>query len=512
LGNTIRDANSLLERDSWRRRYGTRRNDCLSHSLEGIHKLLEHFQTPNLDSNTSHEQPEHLRSLLSLYRQARQRFTSDPEFEKQSKLEVYKLQNNDPVNLQLWRAMCDISRREFLSIYDLLKIDSRLMERGESFYNSSLSGIVKDLIEKKIASTHDGAVLIYESTLSEMIKTRTQQSQQQSQRQQQDKKKLKDVVSSHSALMIQKSDGAYLYGTTDIAAVHHRCFHEKADRVLYVTDLSQASHFKMVFTACQLADYVPSSLSSTTTTSGTRTTSLEHIGFGLVLGDDGKRLRSRSGETFPLRDLLHLSIESAREVIKKRHSSHQDPRAAVAAAAAAEEEEGTKKWTKIKIDHLAEVIGIGAVKYADLSMNRESGYKFSIEKMLSFDGNTAPYMLYAFVRVQGIYRKAKMNHPLSLTEEREKRIEILLTKEELSLALHLIKFSEILDDISRNLYPNRVSSLSLPSPSLPPPLPFLTLPPPLSLPGSSVIIYSNCHKNSISSTRSVPSCMPRARS
>jgi arginyl-tRNA synthetase len=204
----------------------------------------------------------------------------------------------------------------------------------------------------------------------------------------------------------------------------------------------------MVFTACQLADYVPSG------------TSLEHIGFGLVLGEDGKRLRSRSGETYPLRDLLDLSIASAREVIHKRHSSQSQSQ---------DSEEIAKKWTKERIDHLAEVIGIGAVKYADLSMNRESGYKFSVEKMLSFDGNTAPYMLYAYVRVQGIYRKAKnQRSPLAQEKESEEGegIKVLSTKEEINLSLHLIKFSEILDDISRNLCPNRVSSP--PSPPFPP--------------------------------------------
>jgi arginyl-tRNA synthetase len=207
---------------------------------EGIQRLLENFHEDD-PTQTTQEQPEHIHSLLSLYRQARQRFTSDPEFEKQSKLEVYKLQNHDHVNLKLWKYMCHLSRREFRSIYDLLKVDSRLLERGESFYNSSLSEVVRDLIEKKIASTHDGAVLIFESNLSELKAARRQGQQPEGYGQQQQEhgaedglkkktsqqKKSKDKTdstssSSHSALMIQKSDGAYLYGTTDIAAVYHR--------------------------------------------------------------------------------------------------------------------------------------------------------------------------------------------------------------------------------------------------------------------------------------------------
>lgn len=191
------------------------------HSWKGIQRLLE--ESPAEDTNRTVQ--EHLRSLLAIYRQARERFTSDSEFEKQSKLEVYKLQNNDPVNLQLWRYMCHISRREFLSIYELLKVDSRLMERGESFYNPYLSQVVKDLIEKRIASTHDGAVLIYESNLSEMITARMVGVRTENGSEKKVGKEItkdKKESSAHSALMIQKSDGAYLYGTTDIAAVYHR--------------------------------------------------------------------------------------------------------------------------------------------------------------------------------------------------------------------------------------------------------------------------------------------------
>lgn len=330
-----------------------------------------------------------------------------------SKLEVVKLQDNDPFNIQLWKFMCDISRREFLSVYQLLGIDQRLLERGESYYNSYLPGIVRDLVEKNIASKHDDAVLIYESNLSEYNQTSNTKS------------KSTKESGSHSALMIQKSDGAYLYGTTDLAAVYHRCMIEKADRVLYVTDIGQASHFKMVFNASTLAGYIPDG------------TTLQHVGFGLVLGEDGKRLRSRSGDTFPLRELISLAIESAREVVTKRHS----------------EKETSSKWSKEKIDHLAQVLGIGAVKYADLSMNRESGYKFSLQKMLSFDGNTAPYMLYAYVRVKGIYRKAA---DLNLDLHSE-TLQTLTTKEELNLSTHLIKFPEIIDEVSKNCCPNRVS-------------------------------------------------------
>jgi arginyl-tRNA synthetase len=231
--------------------------------------------------------------------------------------------------------------------------------------------------------------------------------------------------------------------------------------VLYVTDLSQGSHFKLVFTASQAADYVPSM------------TKLEHIGFGLVLGDDGKRLRSRSGETFPLRDLLELAIESAREVIEKRHKTSPPP---LSANNTFTQLSHDIKWTVEKKRHVAQVMGIGAVKYADLSMNRESGYKFSLEKMLSFDGNTAPYMLYAYVRVKGIYRKVDQlrdeseNPSVSQSKNEEKKtsqqieknemIQILSTKEELTLSLHLIRFSEVIQDLSRNSYPHRVSEFS----------------------------------------------------
>lgn len=308
--------------------------------------------------------------------------------------------------------MCDISRREFLSVYQLLGIDQRLIERGESFYNSYLSGIVQDMLAKNIASKHEDAVLIFESKLSGKSTEPSKNS-----------KDSKDKVS-HSALMIQKSDGGFLYGTTDLAAVYHRCIVEKADRVLYVTDIGQASHFKMVFHAATLAGYVKSE------------NILQHIGFGLVVGEDGKRLRSRSGETYPLRDLLDLAIKSAHEIVEQRQSN----------------KDLTSQLSKEKIDHIAVVLGIGAVKYADLSINRESGYKFSPQKMLSFDGNTAPYMLYAYVRVKGIYRKAQQ-----ITDLNFEKIQQLTTKEEISLATHLIKFPEVIDEVGRNCYPNRVS-------------------------------------------------------
>ncbi len=218
-----------------------------------------------------------------------------------------------------------------------------------------------------------------------------------------------------------------------------RCLIEKANRVIYVTDMSQGPHFKLVFSASQQAGYVPSS------------TTLEHIGFGLVLGEDGKRLRSRSDEAYPLRDLVDGAIAHAREIIISRR------------AALDQNEHLQRSWDEEKIRKLSNVIGIGAVKYADLSMNRESGYKFSFEKMLSLDGNTAPYMLYAYVRIHGIYRKAQQLSVETGDILSSAQITSLTKKEELALALHLIKFYEVIEEISVKCCPHRVSLIVIDS-------------------------------------------------
>lgn len=222
-------------------------------------------------------------------------------------------------------------------------------------------------------------------------------------------------------MIIRKSDGGYLYATTDLAAIQHRIKIEKADRILYVTDVGQSQHFKMVFEAAKKGGLVDE-----------RVHSLEHVPFGLVQGEDGKKFKTRSGDTVRLKDLLDEAVGAALAVIAERDGL--DP---------AEMSEKQK--------NIARVVGIGAVKYADLSMNRESNYRFSFKKMLSLQGNTAPYMLYAYARIQGIRRKATVDDAAKAGRVSSNT---LLTREELALSKHLLKLEEVLREVERSLYPN----------------------------------------------------------
>jgi len=231
-------------------------------------------------------------------------------------------------------------------------------------------------------------------------------------------------------MLIRKSDGGFNYATTDLAAIRHRVRTsstdggEEADRVLYVTDAGQSQHFEMVFKAAKLAKFVPDAAS------------LEHVPFGLVQGEDGKKFATRSGDTVKLKDLLNESVRIAGDDLRSR-AENQD---------VADEQ----------IERVATIVGIGAVKYADLSMNRESNYRFSYERMLSLNGNTAPYMIYAYARICGIIRKASGQ---STTSEIEwpKSSEIIITDEtELALIRNLVRLPDILAEVERDLYPNKL--------------------------------------------------------
>lgn len=231
-------------------------------------------------------------------------------------------------------------------------------------------------------------------------------------------------------MLIRKSDGGFNYATTDLAAIRHRVAMaaedggEKANRVLYITDAGQSQHFEMVIKAATLADFVP------------ETSSLEHVPFGLVQGADGKKFATRSGDTVKLKDLLDESVRIAGEDIRSRSENQQS--------------------SDKRIDQVSNIVGIGAVKYADLSMNRESNYRFSYERMLSLNGNTAPYMLYAYARICGIIRKASGQEEAESIEW-PKSSEIMITDDaELELIRNLVRLPDILNEVERELYPNRM--------------------------------------------------------
>jgi arginyl-tRNA synthetase len=331
--------------------------------------------------------------LMNCYRSSKKQFDEDEDFKKRSKLEVVQLQSGNSDSLKAWKLICDISRRAYQEIYDLLGV--KIEERGESFYNKMLPGIVKDLESKGIVSESGGAKCVFIDGF-------------------------KNRDGDPLPLIIQKSDGAYNYATTDIAGLCHRVNEEKAERLIYVTDMGQRNHFAMFFKAAEMADFFkPSEVR------------LDHVPFGLVLGPDGKKFKTRSGDTEKLSDLLHAAVKRAKEIMRERE-------------AVVDEDE---------LDKMAKILGIGAVKYADLSCHRTGDYAFSYDRMLRFDGNTAAFLMYAFVRVSGIKRKVKINVDKIATETRIH----LEHPSEISLGIHLRRFGEVLETVSSELTPHRLT-------------------------------------------------------
>lgn len=369
--------------------------------------LVEHLRDEYpeaLDKEKSKEVK--LGDLVILYKAAKKRFDDDEDFKKRARDGVVKLQSGQPEEVAAWKTLCAASRVEFEKIYDLLNISKNLTERGESFYNPYLHDVVKELEEKGMAVESDGATVVFLDGYA-------------------------NRDGSPMPMIIRKSDGGFNYATTDLAAVRQRTLlskddtGEEADRVLYVTDAGQSQHFEMVFQAVKQAEFLPP------------TSSLEHVPFGLVQGEDGKKFATRSGETVKLKDLLNEAVRIAGEDLRSR-KENADPA------------------FLDRVDRVARIVGIGAVKYADLSMNRESNYRFSYERMLSLNGNTAPYMLYAYARICGIIRKASLQDESESIEWPEAADIILSHESEKELARTLIKIQDVFSEVENDLYPNRL--------------------------------------------------------
>jgi len=223
-------------------------------------------------------------------------------------------------------------------------------------------------------------------------------------------------------LIVQKTDGGYNYATTDLAALKYRINEDKASRIIYVTDAGQANHFTQVFQVAKKANYIPDNVE------------LVHVPFGLVLAEDGKKIKTRSGETIRLKDLLDEAINRAKKDLENRLETE------------------TRNETEEFINQVSKIVGLSAVKYADLSQNRTTDYKFSYEKMLALQGNTAPYLLYAYVRVQGISRKGNID-----LNQLNSDTQIILTQDsELVLAKHLLQLDFIIKEVEKDLLPNRL--------------------------------------------------------
>jgi len=336
-----------------------------------------------------------LGDLVTFYREAKQRFDNDSEFQTISREEVVKLQAGDPVSLKAWGLLCEQSRKEFQKIYDILDIN--LQERGESFYNPKLQDVVDDLNRQGLLVTDDGARCVFlEGMLGKEGKP--------------------------LPLIVQKSDGGFNYATTDLAAIRYRlgADGDAATRVIYVTDAGQANHFSAVFQVAKRAGWIPAEAT------------VEHVPFGLVQGVDGKKLKTRSGDTIRLKDLLEEAIEHCSTNLRNRLK------------------EEDRNESEDFIQHVAKTVGIAAVKYADLSTNRITNYQFSFERMLALNGNTAPYLLYAAVRIKGIARKGG-----SLDGATPNKL-IFTEPQEWALARQLLQLDVIISDVETELLPNRL--------------------------------------------------------
>jgi arginyl-tRNA synthetase len=329
---------------------------------------------------------------MQWYKESKKRFDEDPEFKKRAQLQVVKLQSGDPEARAAWEAICAISRKAFLEIYSLL--DVKIVERGESFYNPYLAEIVDELDKRGLIALSDGAKCIF----------------------------LQGFVTREGTplpMIVQKSDGGYNYDTTDMAAMRHRIQVERADRIIILTDAGQSLHFAMLGQAAEKAGYLdPAKVR------------FDHVPFGVVLGPDGKKFKTRSGETEKLIDLLFEAIDHAKKIMQERLSDLSEQ----------------------ELNRSARILGIDAIKYADLCCHRIKDYVFSYDRMLKLEGNTAAFLLYAYVRIQGI--KRKVNKEISAVI---KRVTLVLEHPaEIALALHLRQFGEILDAMTKDLAPNRL--------------------------------------------------------
>jgi arginyl-tRNA synthetase len=333
--------------------------------------------------------------LVTFYKQAKQRFDTDDDFKTRSREAVVDLQSGEATATTAWKALCEQSRQAFQTLYD--RLDITIQERGESFYNPLLADVVQDLDSLGLLVENQGARVVFADGFTN---------------------KDGDPL----PLIIQKTDGGYNYATTDLAAIRYRTQQDGAERVLYVVDAGQGNHFAQVFQVAAKAGWIPSNVE------------LTHVPFGVVQGEDGKKFKTRSGDTVRLKDLLDEAVSRARIDLETRLQTEQ------------------RAETEDFIQDAAEAVGIGSVKYADLSQNRTSNYIFSFDKMLALQGNTAPYMLYAYVRVQGISRKGDIDFAHLPAEARI----YLADDTEFALARHLLQLDEVIGEVAQDLYPNRL--------------------------------------------------------
>lgn len=331
--------------------------------------------------------------LDSFYKQAKMKFDADPAFADAARRAVVDLQQGEPATRTVWKSFLHASRQHADEIYARLGVTST--ERGESFYNDQLPEVVKELKDSGLAVIDQGAVCVF---LDGFVGREGQP----------------------QPMIIQKSGGAYNYDTTDLATIKYRLTQDKADWLVYTTDVRQRQHFEMIFAAARKAGWLTDKIR------------VDWVGFGMILGPDGGPFKTKSGETVKLKNLLDEAEARAQKVV----------------------DENSAEFPEAERKQIARAVGIGAFRYADLSHNLASDYRFEWDKMLSLEGNTAPYMMYAYARIRSIGRKGGIDYATLPADTK-----ILLTNEfERRLAKKILQFGEVFQVLVKDLAPNILTS------------------------------------------------------
>ena len=352
--------------------------------------LIAYLESINPNYSNEPEKCGNIRDLEEFYKSAKKKFDDDPDFKKTSQLKTVDLQKGDPDARRAWEFICQISRENFEKVYK--KLDVQLYECGESFYDDLCRKLIVKLEEKNIIVEDQGAKIIR-------------------------------VEGFQTPMIIVKSDGGIGYDSTDLAALNYRINTLKANWLIYVVATEQSEHFKMLFEAGEMAGFYKKG-----------EVRLDHMGFGLVQGADGKKISTRKGGSLKLIDLLEEGQENAAKEMEERNKKNKDE----------------SKMSPEYIKEASEKLGTSAIKYFDLKQFRTTGYRFDFKKMLDDKGNTAVYLFYSYVRICSIYRKININ---------EKQIEELIKttkievkeKSERKLLVHLLLFNDVIDDVLKDL-------------------------------------------------------------
>ena len=363
--------------------------------------LIAHMESL---ATSEEELPRQLADLEAFYRTAKERFDKEPDFAETARSYVVRLQQGDDRCLQVWQQFIGESLHHCEEVYELLNVSlMRADLRPESFYNNELADIIKKLDEKGLLTVSEGAKCVF---LPEFT----------------------GKEGSPLPAIVQKSDGGYLYASTDLAALRFRSQVLEADRILYVVDARQSLHFQQAFAIARKAGFVNDSCQ------------LEHLAYGTMMGENGRPFRTRSGDTVKLKDLLTEAIKRAFDLVTEKNPELSD----------------------IQRQAIADKVGIAAVKYSELSKNRTSDYVFDWSSMLSFEGNTAPYMLYAYARIKSILRRSAAQSGSEDELAHAGEIENMVipaqisinAREERALVLKILQFPETVQVVAAECYPN----------------------------------------------------------